>query len=60
MLVYNIMNEEKQKETSTLLNSDFKVIGVENMIIPQCCREGWDSCPHVLKKPKKVKNNIGL
>ena len=31
-----------------------------NMIIPQCCREGWDTCPHVLKKQKKVKRNIGL
>lgn len=29
--------------------------------IPQCCREGWDSCKHVIKKDnKKRKRNIGL
>lgn len=31
-----------------------------NMIIPECCREGWDSCPHVLKKQKPAKRNVGL
>lgn len=35
-------------------------IGPENMIIPPCCREGWPSCPHIPKKQKKVKKNIGL
>lgn len=29
-------------------------------IIPQCCREGWDSCVHVAKKRKKTKQNVGL
>ena len=29
-------------------------------IIPQCCREGWDSCKHVVKKKKKERVNIGL
>jgi len=28
--------------------------------IPICCREGWDSCPHVAKPTKKKKTNIGL
>lgn len=28
--------------------------------IPQCCREGWDTCPHVLQKAKRKKFNIGL
>lgn len=28
--------------------------------VPQCCREGWDSCPHVVKKEKPAKTNIGL
>jgi len=29
--------------------------------IPQCCREGWDSCKHVIKKDKeRRKHNIGL
>lgn len=31
------------------------------MGIPQCCREGWQNCPHVIKKdaPRR-KKNIGL
>lgn len=28
--------------------------------IPQCCREGWVDCPHVIKKEKPVKRNIAL
>lgn len=33
------------------------------MLIPDCCREHWDSCPHVVNKSdyqKKKKRNIGL
>lgn len=33
---------------------------VIQMIIPECCREGWDSCIHVPKREKKKKYNIGL
>lgn len=29
-------------------------------LIPDCCREGWDSCRHVVKKQKPAKKNIGL
>lgn len=29
--------------------------------VPICCREGWESCPHVVKKQKtQSKTNIGL
>lgn len=29
--------------------------------IPDCCREGWDSCPHVIGNKKvRVKRNIAL
>jgi hypothetical protein len=28
--------------------------------IPACCLEGWKDCPHVAKKQKKLKTNIGL
>lgn len=28
--------------------------------IPECCREGWANCPHVLKKQVKAKTNIAL
>lgn len=31
-----------------------------SIIIPECCREGWESCPHVAKPIKKTKTNIGL
>jgi len=30
------------------------------MQIPICCREGWDSCPHVVKPQRNKKRNIGL
>lgn len=30
------------------------------IIIPQCCRENWDTCIHVIPKPKKKKRNIGM
>jgi len=33
---------------------------VFTMNIPECCREGWDSCPHVTKPTKPTKRNIGL
>ena len=29
-------------------------------LIPQYCREGWESCIHVAKKEKPKKQNIGL
>lgn len=29
--------------------------------VPECCREGWDSCRHCLPKDRvKQKRNIGL
>ena len=29
-------------------------------IVPQCCREGWESCKHGAPKLKKKKRNKGL
>ena len=30
-------------------------------IVPECCREGWDDCPHVVNREEvRRKNNIGL
>ncbi len=56
-----MQNEQEQRqEETTILDSSMKVIGIEHMIIPQCCRENWDSCKHVAKKHKQTKNNIGL
>ena len=31
-----------------------------SFIIPECCRELWDSCPHVVKKERPKKQNVGL
>jgi hypothetical protein len=29
--------------------------------IPQCCREGWEDCPHVINREQpKTKRNIGM
>lgn len=33
---------------------------VINIIIPECCREGHDDCPHVLKRDKPKKGNIAV
>lgn len=42
-------------------NVEIKEIGIEDIIIPECCREGWDDCPHVINKPQKAtRKNIGL
>lgn len=30
------------------------------IFIPECCREGWDSCTHVVKHKRAKKKNIGL
>jgi len=30
------------------------------VMIPECCREGWDTCKHVAKKERKQKQNIAL
>ena len=48
------MDNGTQKEEEIL------IIGVENMIIPECCREGWESCPHVPKRQRVSKKNIGM
>ena len=29
-------------------------------LIPDCCREGWDTCKHVPRREKPKKQNIGL
>lgn len=46
-------NEEKKTEEKAVLTGF-------TFIIPQCCREGWDSCKHVAKKERRKKRNVGL
>lgn len=48
--------KERKETPSILINSELTI----EMIIPQCCREGWASCKHVPKKQRKAKRNIGL
>lgn len=49
------MNNEKEiKRKEEVQVNNF------NWIVPECCREGWASCPHVLKREKPKKKNIGL
>ena len=63
--VYNFMQNEEEKETK-ILNASEMVMNTDDdrrrmVIIPQCCREGWESCPHVInRKTKPSKRNIGL
>lgn len=44
--------------------NDFGPIVIEvdgtNIQIPECCREGWDDCPHTAKPERAKKRNIGL
>lgn len=47
--------EEENEESAKVLIAD----GV-NVIIPQCCTEGWDECPHVVQKQRPDKRNVGL
>lgn len=54
------MVEEEKLPTFTRIDNkdDLKKYKIE---IPECCREGWDSCPHVVNREiKKKKKNIGL
>lgn len=50
------MENEKEKRRQEVFKKEEPFIWK----IPDCCREGWESCPHVPKKQKKVKTNIGL
>jgi hypothetical protein len=52
---------ENETKTKILKPSDFTPEPTSFLWqIPECCREGWESCKHVVQKQKKVKNNIGL
>lgn len=39
---------------------EIKEIDNFNWIVPECCREGWESCVHVVKREKPKKTNIAL
>ena len=46
-------------DTKTIVKPDGTTEEVPSFI-PDCCREGWKNCPHVLKKQKPMKKNIAL
>ena len=47
------MSEKKETE--------FKEIDVFVWNIPECCKENWDSCTHVVNRDKtRMKTNIGM
>ena len=43
-----------------LEENKINVIEPLKFIIPECCRELWDTCPHVVKKQKRKKRNIAV
>lgn len=47
--INNPFEETKQKE-----------VGIEDIKIPECCREGSDDCRHSAQKERPVKGNIGM
>ena len=53
-------NVQEKKENAPILSGDYKVTNVFHVRIPQCCRDGWENCPHVVQRLKARKGNIGL
>jgi len=52
------MNDEETKKTPIL--DSFVEPEPFVFIVPVCCREGHESCPHGAPKLKKKKRNKGL
>lgn len=48
--------EIEQEEPAQLASGD----QLPRFLIPECCREGWDDCPHTVRKPDPVRRNIAL
>lgn len=55
------MNQDvSKKENAPVLRGDYKVTTFFTVKIPDCCRDNWDTCPHVVQRLKARKGNIGL
>ena len=52
--------DEKENFDKKEEESPVREISYSDIKIPDCCTEGWKSCPHVVKRPKKEKTNIAL
>lgn len=48
------MSESKPEEIKTV------EIQQGHFILPKCCEEMWDNCPHNHKQDKKKRGNIGV
>lgn len=51
---------EKETKTKEDKKEEPRVIDEWNFKIPECCSSGWENCPHVAPKLKKIKKNIAL
>ena len=52
--------EEQNKKQMSDFEKPKEPENLDRFIIPECCREGWESCKHVPKPYKKTKQNVGL
>jgi hypothetical protein len=52
------MIDEEQDEQQA---APVEIQVLPSFLIPECCREGWEDCPHVVNRKKEFKRyNIGL
>lgn len=42
------------------MEEEIKEIDNFNWKLPECCEQGWSSCPHVVRPREKVRYNRGL
>lgn len=48
-------------EDPTIPESETPATELPIVHIPECCREGWESCPHVVNRPTvPAKRNIAV
>jgi hypothetical protein len=50
------MPHDEGKEEGTEVLTDEQL----PFIIPECCREGWESCPHTVKRERPRRGNIAV
>ena len=58
--ILKVRREDKFRHVSEIPMGEVLNENRTNVIIPECCREGWPSCPHGVKKKGRVRKNVGL
>ena len=48
------MSEQEKEEPKVI------VLDPTKWKVPECCSSGSPDCPHVAKKERKIKQNVGL